>query len=336
MIFPNRVRSGKMIGTTAVSMSCSDERDILRLENAYKTFEKFGYNSIETENVRSLNGIVSSTGEERAKQFMELWKNNEVDWIIATSGGELLMEMLPYLELDEANAKWIQGYSDVSLLLYYITTKWQIATLNGANVKSFGMEPLHESLVKNFEIVQNVANSKQKSFDKFEGTRSESDNPYEAYNLTDDVCYKALYPEKESSVKGRVIGGCLDVLGVLFGTPFDYTKKFCANFPEGMLWYIDNCEMNLAEFRRRIWQADYNGWFENANGFLIGRTPVAKEYIGYGYVEMLHDCFDKYNVPVFYDVDIGHVAPQWTMINGALGEFTFFKEKGELTQKMVE
>ena len=103
-----------------------------------------------------------------------------------------------------------------------------------------------------------------------------------------------------------------------------------------MLWYIDNCEMNLAEFRRRIWQAGQNGWFDNVKGFLIGRTPVAKEYIDYNYEVMLHDCFDQYNVPVFYDVDIGHVAPQWTMINGALGEFTFFNGKGELTQKMVE
>jgi muramoyltetrapeptide carboxypeptidase LdcA involved in peptidoglycan recycling len=244
--------------------------------------------------------------------------------------------MLPYLNLDEENAKWVQGYSDVSLLLYYITTRWQIATLNGANVKSFGMEPLHESLVKNLEIVQNVACSKQKSFDKFEGARFDSENPYDPFHLTDDVCYKALYPEKETEVRGRVIGGCLDVLGVLFGTPFDYTTQFCEKFSEGMLWYIDNCEMNLAEFRRRIWQANLNGWFENVKGFLIGRTPVAKEYIDYTYEEMLHDCFDKYNVPVFYDVDIGHVAPQWTMINGALGEFKFFNGKGELTQKMVE
>ena len=107
MIFPNRVRAGKLIGTTAVSMSCSDERDVLRLENAYKAFEKFGYGSIETDNVRNDRVIVSSSGEERAEQFTKLWKNDDVDWIIATSGGELLMEMLPYLNLDETNAKWV-------------------------------------------------------------------------------------------------------------------------------------------------------------------------------------------------------------------------------------
>lgn len=336
MIFPNRIRKGKLIGTTAVSMSCVDERDCLRLENAYKTFDKFGFGAIETANVRSKEIIVSSSGEERAKQFLSLWQNKDVDWIIATSGGEILMEMLPYLQIDEANAKWIQGYSDVSLLLYYITTKWQIATINGANVKSFGMEPLHESLVKNFEVLQNASTFKQKSFELFEGTRSESDNPYEPYNLTDKVCYKALCLEKDNFVAGRIIGGCFDVLSVLFGTPFDNTRAFCKENSDGMLWYIDNCEMNLAEFRRRIWQADFNGWFENANGFLIGRTPVAKEYFDYKYEDMLHDCFDKYQVPVFYDVDIGHIAPQWTMINGAYGEFKFYDGKGELTQKMVK
>ena len=54
-------------------------------------------------------------------------------------------------------------------------------------------------------------------------------------------------------------------------------------------------------------------------------------------------CFDiawlnhekEYIYLVFYDVDIGHLPPQWIMINGSYGEFKFIDGKGELIQKMI-
>lgn len=337
MIFPNNLRNGDTIATTAVSGGCRDEDDILRLENAYKKLQKVGLNCVETANTRNLVKLVSSTPKERADQLMKLIEDDNIKAIIATSGGEILMEMLPHLDFErisKAKPKWLQGYSDPSLLNYVITTKLNIATINAVNFKSFGMNDWHETISKNIEFLTTGSEIKQESFKKFEGERVEAKTPYDGFNLNEEVQYKSLY-NKENKISGRVIGGCIDVLMLLLGTSFDNTLGFCNQFDEGMLWYIDNCELNIAGFYRTMWQMKQAHWFDNAKGFLIGRTAVDKEMFDFTYEDALHKVFDDMDVPVFYDVDIGHLPPQWIMINGSYGEFSFEKGKGKLLQKMI-
>jgi len=337
MIFPRKLKNNSSIGVTAVSMGCIDETDILRLENAHKNLRKKGFNIIETKNVRTNRKLESSPAKERANQFMELIKNDEVDYIVAVSGGEILLDMLPYLDFDEISKyrpKWIQGYSDPSLLNFVMTTKASIATINSVNYKSFGMETWHETILKNIDFLIGDDILVQDSFGMFEGARVETDNPYSEFFLNEKVLYKSLYNEEET-IKGRVIGGCIDVISKIVGTRFDNTMEFCKQFPEGMLWYIDNCELNIAEFYRVMWQLKEANWFNNANGFLIGRTGVSKIMFDFEYLDSLHKIFDDLKVPVFYDVDIGHLPPQWIMINGSLGEFAFGNGKGRFVQKMI-
>lgn len=335
MIFPNKLVEGDTIGVTAVSMGCIDESDVLRLENAYKKLKDVGFCCKETDNVRHNEKLVSSSPKDRANQFMELMEDDTVKAIIAVSGGEILLEILPYLDFNRINKpKWIQGYSDPSLLNFIMTTKLDIATINAVNFKSFGMEPWHEVILRNIEFLKNGQELIQESFDFYEGERVETITPYDGFNLNTKVSYKQLYGGA-NEIKGRVIGGCIDVLAKILGTPFDNTVNFCNKYKEGMLWYIDNCELNIAEFYRTIWQMKQAGWFNNANGFLIGRTAVAREMFDFNYLDSLHKCFDDMNVPVFYDVDIGHLPPQWIMVNGSMGEFIFDNGKGKLIQKLI-
>lgn len=333
MIFPNKLQAGDIIGVTGISDGCRED-DILRLENAIKKLNNEGFVCRETENVRQSYKLVSSDVKERAEQLMELFEDDEVKAIIAVSGGEFLMEILPFLDFERIKPKWLQGYSDPSLLNYVITTKTNIATINGVNFKSFGMEPWHETIFKNIEFLKNIDSLIQNNFELFEGQRVEAKTPYDGFALNEKVEYRTLY-NKENTIKGRVIGGCIDVLSLLPGTSFDNTVNFCKQFDEGMLWYFDNCELNVAGFYRTIWRMKQAHWFDNANGFLIGRTAVEKDLYGFTYEDALHKAFDDIGVPVFYDVDIGHVPPQWSMINGSLGEFEFNIEKSKLIQKMI-
>ena len=88
--------------------------------------------------------------------------------------------------------------------------------------------------------------------------------------------------------------------------------------------------MSIADLYRSLWQMKNAGWFENANAFLIGRTR-AKDSIGdFNYEDVLHSIFDDMNVKVIYDVDFGHVQPQWTMINGCFAKFKYVDGKGRL------
>ena len=60
-----------------------------------------------------------------------------------------LFEILEYLDFDRiktAEPKWIQGYSDITILTFIITTMLDIATIYGPNIKTFGMRNLYKNL----------------------------------------------------------------------------------------------------------------------------------------------------------------------------------------------
>lgn len=261
------------------------------------------------------------------------------------------METLPYIDeniIKNSEAKWVQGFSDVSLLNFYLTTNYNIATIHSTSFSAYGMNIWDKSIEVPFAFVQNPTDFTQNSFELFEKERNrEEGTELDSFNLTDKVIYKNLYEnanreesssnnisKDEVTIKGRLIGGCLDVLKILLGTSFDKTKEFCASFPEGMLWYIENCEMSVSDLKRTLWQMKMADWFENTNGFIIGRTRANADMWDFTYLDALRDIFDDMNVPVIYDIDVGHVAPQWTMVNGALAEFKYKDGRGVIRQEL--
>lgn len=334
IIYPEKLVQGDTIATTAVSAGANlDKIDI-----AIESFKNLGLNVIETENVRKSEGIVSSSAKQRAEELLELYKNTNIKYIIASRGGEFLMEMLPYLDehkdLIRNNPKWFQGFSDPSLLNLYITTNFNIATIHMENISEFAMYPRHKCLQNILEFL--FSNNKefvQESFEKYQENEFDEGN-LKGYNLTKDNIYECSIDKVK--FEGRMIGGCIDTFHLISGTKMDNINNFTSQFEEGMIWYIDNCELTPCEFYRRLWYMDYMGYFKNANGFLIGRSMIQNndnEY--FSFKNAVERALLKYNVPIVYNVDIGHIPPQMYIINGSYATFEYDNGKGKLTQKMI-
>ena len=63
---------------------------------------------------------------------MQLLKNDSVKLIIFATGGDYLMEMLDYLNIDEIKKlkpKWMQGFSDITTLEFLFTTVLEIPSI---------------------------------------------------------------------------------------------------------------------------------------------------------------------------------------------------------------
>ena len=334
MIYPKEINKNEIIGITATSAGIESEFDKERLIKAKENLLSLGYKTIETNNVYSNLLLVSSDAKTRAKEFMELWNNNDVKVIALLRGGELLLEILPYLDdlvIKNNNPKWIFGYSDSSLLNLYITTKFNIATINSSNILKFTMQPFHESLINIFKCINNNV-IVENSFDLYEKEKNENSL---SYNLDSKVIYKNLYGDGEVKVKGRMIGGCLEAITEILGTKYDYVEKFCKSFKEGMLWYLDIYDSNPLDLYRKLWQMKEANWFSNINGLLIGRTKSIKEVMGFTYLDCLHKIFDDMYIPVIIDADIGHQQPQFSIINGSFGTFIYENGKGNLKQEKI-
>ena len=226
------------------------------------------------------------------------------------------------------NPKWIMGYSDPTALLYITTTKLDIATIYGCNAGSFDQTNLHECLKNNLKILSgNILT--QKSFDLYQkGWLEESDG----YNLTEPVYWEDL--NGEVNIQGRIIGGCLDCLKDIIGTPYDYTKKFIEKYKDdGFIWYFDVCELSVEEFYRTLFQMKEAGWFEYIKGVVVGRVAVPRcFYKDFSYQDALKKIFP--NIPLIFNADIGHVPPKMTIINGSIAKVTCKEGKGAISQTL--
>lgn len=331
MIYPEFIKEHDTIGVTAPSDGITDEVKLKRLDNAIKNFEDRSFIIKETPNVRCSVKGRSSSSKERAEELESLYKDDNVKTIITSGGGDFLLEMLSELDFNviKDNPKWLQGYSDPTGLLFTITTNLDIATVYSDNFKTFGMEPWHKSLENNLEILKgNII--EQTSFSKYEEDKKLITG-LEPFNLTKKVYWKNLNNEEVINIKGRIIGGCLDLITELFGTRFDNTKAFLEKYKDdGIIWYFDVCELSSESLIRTLWKLKDNGYFKYTKGILFSRVYSCNSYYDITYEEAIYESLKDLNIPIIINADIGHVSPRMTIINGAIATITSSKGKGKI------
>jgi hypothetical protein len=73
----------------------------------------------------------------------------------------------------------------------------------------------------------------------------------------------SLLNDKDISFSGRIIGGCLDVLTTLVGTSYADLDCFNEKYKEdGIIWYLESCELNTMAVIRQLTHLKRNNWFK--------------------------------------------------------------------------
>lgn len=307
MKYPKFLKRNSLIGITAPSSGVGRKIESfdLSINNLKKEFK-----IIETKSVRNL-GSESNIPKIRGEEFNELLKNKEVEMIFCASGGDFCLSSLEYIDFDliKDNVVWIEGYSDPTSILYYITTKYDIATIYGNNAGSFDQLTLHKSLKYNIELIKGNINKLEK-FDLYEKERNEDTS----YNLTEPVIYKNINGNVDTY--GRIIGGCLDVLINIIGTKYDCTKNFIEKYKEdGIVWYFDIFSLTVENLYNILYQFKYAGYFKYTKCIIIGRILFKNGFTDKTYESVIKEVIP--DIKVIYDFDIGHVPPKMTIINGS-------------------
>lgn len=111
----------------------------------------------------------------------------------------------------------------------------------------------------------------------------------------------------------------MDCLQMLAGTKFDRVKEFNDRYgDEGILWFLESCELKPFDVRRALWHLKACGWFERVSGFIIGRPMMyGEEAFGLDMYQAVLEPLKEFGVPIIMDADIGHLPPQIPMISGA-------------------
>ena len=345
MKYPTFLQDHETIGFIAPSFGCASlEPYISRFRSALEYFKGLGYSTIVGPNVYADSGIgKSNTPEKCGEEINDFFTNDKSNVIISVGGGETMCEDLPFVDFEKISASkphWFLGYSDNTNLTFTLPTLCDIAAVYGPCASSFGMKPQHPYLTDTLDFLTGKK-MKFKNYDYWESeSKSCEETPLATLNATEPFALSAYFngkyygatvssPVNQSNsidpfnveFSGRLLGGCLDILTILSGTKFDKVKEFNKKYEaDGIIWFLESCDLNPLSITRSIWQLKNAGWFEKTRGFLIGRPLHYNENImGLDCTEAVIRILKDYNVPIILDIDLGHLPPQMPLVSGAIG-----------------
>ncbi|MCC8028574.1 MAG: LD-carboxypeptidase [Lachnospiraceae bacterium] len=322
MRYPKFLQENGTIGFVAPSYGCNIEPYKSAFRNAQKKFKKMGYRVELGPNCYEGSGIgISNTPEKCAAELQEYYCSGTNDVLISCGGGELMCEDLNHMDFERiaaAEPKWYLGYSDNTNMTFLLTTLCDTASLYGPCGPAFGMEPWHPAIRAAFDVLTGK-NLTVRGYDKYEkeGLKDE-EHPLLPYNATEPRVMVRV-PDRDVRMEGRLIGGCLDLLPMYLGTKFDKVHDFIEKYSgDGILWFLESCDLNPMGIRRALWQLEQAGWFQHLSGFLIGRPLCHGEtLLGMDQYEAVTGILGKYGVPILMDLDIGHIPPAMPLICGS-------------------
>lgn len=335
MRFPEFLKEKGTIGFVAPSFGCNIEPYKTAFDHAQEKFKALGHQVVLGPNCYEGCGIgISNTPEACGKELTEGYVSKDSDVLISCGGGELMCEILDHVDFEQikkADPKWYMGYSDNTNMTFLLATMCDTASVYGPCAAAFGMEPWHASMQDAYDVLCGKKTSVEGyPFWEKESLKDE-EHPLAPIHATQKRVIHSFLPqnmageiqlaetEQPITFEGRLIGGCMDCLVNLLGTTYDHVAAFNEAYKEeGIVWFLESCDLNVMAIRRAIWQMQHAGWFSHVRGFLIGRPLChGQELMGLDQYHAVIDLLKEYQVPVLMDLDIGHIAPMMPLIYGS-------------------
>lgn len=343
------LQEGGTIGFVAPSFGCATEPYKSAFINAQRKLKERGFRLVLGPNCYRGDGIgISAPPAECAAELTEMFLRDDIDALMACGGGELMCETIGHVDWEKIRAakpKLLMGYSDITNFIFPYVTKCDGYGIYGPSAAAFGMEPWHAALEDAIALMQGKIDTVG-SYPAWEGItdgKKDEEHPYEPYNCVQTAGIRK-YINGSTGVEqttetvqfdGRLVGGCLDCLQVLCGTPYADPVGYAeAHADEGIVWVIESCDLNVFSIRRALWQLREAGWFANVKGFLIGRPLCyGQEMMGLDQYRAVTDVLGGFGVPIVMDADIGHLPPAMPLLMGSHASVTA-GEKITITMKL--
>lgn len=320
MRYPKFLRERDIIGLVAPSFGACGVPYGLRQERAEEYFTDMGYSFKKVPHVNVIENGESAPADVRVKEFMDMWMDEDVDFICSVAGGEKELQVLPYLDIEKLSStpKYFMGYSDNTTICYALTVLCDMASIYGIHLMDFGVDKWDECLQYSYEFMLGKK-MRHDSFPMVQWNDLKHEYPYSPYNLEFENEWKNLHGEDRVDITGRIIGGCLDVLVGICGTKYDHTVEFVEKYKDdGIIWYLEACDLNPFGAMRALWQLREAGWFKYTKGFIIGRPNNPSDVMEYSHMKAVEEILGVLGVPVIMDFDVGHVAPTVPILNGSI------------------
>lgn len=275
---------------------------------------------------------------------MQFLLDDSIAAIIPPWGGELAMELLPLLDfnaISKAKPKWLSGFSDISTLSSVLTAQCGWATVHCANLMQLHPAQTDALTANTLKVLQLPAGASwlQQASPFYETQpRCFATDPDALFQLSEPTQWQWLcHAPLSGSIRGRLIGGCLDTLMQLLHTDYlDLAALRQRSAADGLILYLENAELSPTAIIRALQALKYRGVLQQVNGLVFGRDGTNGQHgKAISYLDAIAQALQDTDLPVMINADIGHLAPNLALINGAVAEVGIRDGRGWVTQQLV-
>jgi muramoyltetrapeptide carboxypeptidase LdcA involved in peptidoglycan recycling len=308
-----RLRPGDTVGIVSPSWGGAAHFPH-RVERGIEQLHALGFKTKLGTHALNSTGAVSDNSENRAADIHAFLLDPDVRLVLAAIGGDHSCHLLPLLDfqLIKSHPKLFMGFSDMTVLNVAIWTATKLVTLNGpALLTDFAEYPTMLAYTREWFL---KAVTDARPLGRLAPSPVWTEETLDWRTKRDLERPRAFQESsgwhwlKAGASEGTLIGGCLESLQHLRGTPF------WPNWHNVMLFFETSEERPSPETVDGILM-DYEnmGVFESLVGMLVGRPMRYSDQEKRALDEVLLERTKRYNFPIVSCMDFGHTAPQLTI-----------------------
>jgi muramoyltetrapeptide carboxypeptidase LdcA involved in peptidoglycan recycling len=270
---------------------------------------------------------LASHPEARASDLMEAFTDPSIRGIVSTIGGDDSIRLLPFLDLAviRENPKVFLGYSDTTVT-HFACLKAGLVTFYGPAImagfgENGGLFPYMTSSIRQTLFSTEPAGRIVPNPDGWTCERLDwADPQLQTQKRRLHPCSGWRWLQGSGVRRGRLIGGCLEVVDWLRGSPV---------WPDLSVWRESILFLELSEetippsaIVRILRSIAATGALKATRGILFGRPYGEEKNFGEYDASLLHVCRELglESLPLVTQLDFGHTDPMFTIPYGIVAE----------------
>jgi len=327
MIKPRTLRPGDRVAAVSLSRGWPSVFPRAYWDGKRQLQEAFDIEVVESRHALADIDWLAAHPEARASDLMEVMKDPAIQGVVSTIGGDDSIRLLPFLDYSviRQNPKIFLGYSD-STVTHFAFLKAGVTSFYGPSLMagfdengglpSFTVESVRQMLFSPSPTALISPNSDGWTIASWDWGNEKRNQKMRAHQ----TCSGWRWLQGSGQHRGRLIGGCLEVMDWLRGTPV---------WPEPSMWrnsilFLETSEdqpsPTLVTHILRSLAA--TGAFNEVQGILYGR-PYGEEASFEAYDDALLHVLAELkltSLPLITRMDFGHTDPKFVLPIGVEAE----------------
>ncbi len=332
--FPAPLRPGDRIGVTSPSSGVAGA-EAVRIDFAIAWLRHRGYEVVVGQCMEG-SAHVSASREQRAAELTAMLTDPGIRAVVPPWGGVTAVDLVDLLDYDAiaaAEPTWVVGYSDSSTWMLPLTLRTGLATLHGDNLADTPYAA-PEGLTHWLDLAASTTPVTQRDSGLVaDWWRFEDDPSATRWKHVGTGAWSLHGRDATLDVTGRLIGGCIETIAVLAGTPYGDVNAFGREHGP-LVVYLEASDDEAFTICRHVHGMRLAGWFDDAVAVLVGRTPAPDSEGGFTQADAVADGLADLRIPIVLEVEIGHVPPHLPLVNGALAHVVVDGDRHEITQEL--